>query len=131
MGTAENKKLVQDAFAAWTRGEGNAVFNLLADDVHWTVIGSTPVSRTYMSKREFLEGAVKPLGEKIAGAIQPAVRDVSADGDKVIVEWDGRATGSNGTLYNQTYCWVMRLEGGKVRQGTAYLDTELISQLWK
>jgi hypothetical protein len=25
----------------------------------------------------------------------------------------------------------MRLEGGKVREGTAYLDTELVSQLWK
>ena len=31
MSTAENKKSVQDAFAAWARGEGNAVFNLLAD----------------------------------------------------------------------------------------------------
>jgi hypothetical protein len=25
---------------------------------------------------------------------------------------------------------VMRLEGGRVREGVAYLDTELISQLW-
>jgi len=24
----------------------------------------------------------------------------------------------------------MRLEGGRVREGVAYLDTELISQLW-
>ena len=131
MGTAENKKLVQDAFAAWARGQGNAVFELLADDVHWTVIGSTPVSRTYFSKREFLDTAVRPLGERVSGAIQPTVRDVRADGDKVIVEWDGRATGKNGTLYIQTYCWVMRIVNGKVREGTAYLDTELVSQLWK
>ena len=77
MSTAENKKLVQDAFAAWARGEGNAVFNLLADDVHWTVIGSTPVSRTYFSKREFVEGAVKPLGEILVGigAIDRATLD--------------------------------------------------------
>jgi hypothetical protein len=25
----------------------------------------------------------------------------------------------------------MRLEGGKVKEGTAYLDTELVTQLWK
>ena len=131
MNTAENKRLVQDAFAAWARGENNAVFNLLADDVHWTVIGSTPVSRTYMSKQEFLEGAVKPLGQKLSGAIQPTVTAVSADGDRVIVQWEGRANGKNGTLYNQTYCWVMRLADGKVREGTAYLDTEIVSQLWK
>jgi uncharacterized protein len=131
MNTAENKRLVQDAFAAWARGENNAVFNLLADDVHWTVIGSTLVSRTYMSKQEFLEGAVKPLGQKLSGAIQPTVTAVSADGDLVIVQWEGRANGKNGTLYNQTYCWVMRLADGKVREGTAYLDTEMVSQLWK
>jgi ketosteroid isomerase-like protein len=29
------------------------------------------------------------------------------------------------------YCWVMRLTDGKVVEGTAYLDTELISQIWK
>jgi uncharacterized protein len=130
MGAAENKKLVQDVFAGWSRGDNNAFFNLLAEDVHWTVIGSTPVSRTYTSRQAFLEGAVKPLGTKLAGPIQPTVRDILADGDKVALQWDGRSTGKNGTLYNQTYCWVMRLENGKVREGTAYLDTELISQLW-
>jgi ketosteroid isomerase-like protein len=35
----------------------------------------------------------------------------------------------NGKPYNQRYCWVMRIEGGKVREGTAYLDTELLSQV--
>ena len=130
MGAAENKKAVQDAFAAWSRGDGGAFFKLLAEDVRWTVIGSTAVSRTYTSRQAFLDGAVRPLSEKISGAIQPTVRDLVAEGDKVVVQWDGRAVGKNGTLYNQTYCWVMRLENGLVREGTAYLDTELITQLW-
>ena len=130
MGAAENKKMVQDMMAAWARGQGGFL-DLLADDVHWTVIGSTAVSRTYTSKQAFIDGAVKPLGEKISDGIKPTLRDVIAEGDKVVLQWDGRAVGKNGTLYNQTYCWVMRLEGGKVREGTAYLDTELITQLWK
>jgi uncharacterized protein (TIGR02246 family) len=131
MSATQNKQLVQDAFAGWARGDGAAFFNLLADDVRWTVIGSTPVSRTYTSKRAFQEGAVQPLGTKLATAIQPTVRDVIAEGDKVALQWEGRATAKNGTIYHQTYCWVMRFEGGKVREGTAYLDTELISQIWK
>ncbi|MGH7985198.1 MAG: nuclear transport factor 2 family protein [Candidatus Binataceae bacterium] len=128
--SAENKKLVQDAFAAWSRGQGGFL-DLLADDVHWTVIGSTAVSRTYTSKAAFIEGAVKPMGEKLSQVIQPTVRDIIAEGDKVALQWDGRSVGRNGTLYNQTYCWVMRFEHGKVREGIAYLDTELISELWK
>ena len=131
MSTTENRKLVEDAFAKWSRGDGGAFFSLLADDVRWTVIGSTPVSRTYTSKPAFQEGAVQPLGTKLTGAIQPTVRNIIAEGDKVVLQWEGRATGKNGTIYHQTYCWVMRVENGKVLEGTAYLDTELISHLWK
>jgi len=131
MGTTENKKLIQDAFAGWARGDSNAFFNLLAEDVRWTVIGNTPVSRTYTSRAEFVDGAAKPLTAKLAGPIVPTVRDVIAEGDKVVLQWEGRSSGKNGTIYHQTYCWVMRFADGKVREGTAYLDTELISQLWK
>ena len=131
MGTAENKQLIQDAFTAWARGDGNAFFNLLAEDVHWTVIGSTPVSRTYASRAAFVEGAVKPLTAKLAGPIVPTVRDIIAEGDKVVLQWEGRSSGKNGAIYHQTYCWVMRMADGKVREGTAYLDTELITQIWK
>jgi uncharacterized protein len=130
MSAAENRKLIQDAFTAWARGDGNAFFNLLADDVRWTVIGSTPVSRTYTSKAAFVEGAAKPLTAKLDGPIVPTVRDIMADGDRIALQWDGRSSGKNGTVYHQTYCWVMRLENGKVKEGTAYLDTELINQLW-
>jgi uncharacterized protein len=131
MSAPENKRLIQDAFAARIRGDNSVFANLLADDVRWTVIGSTVISRTYTSKSAFLGGAVKAMGEKLSGPIQTTVRDIITDGDKVVVQWDGRATGKNGALYNQTYCWVMRMENGKVREGTAYLDTELISQLFK
>jgi uncharacterized protein (TIGR02246 family) len=131
MSTAENKKLIQDTFTAWARGDGSAFFNLLAEDVRWTVIGNTPVSRTYTSRDAFVEGAVKPLTAKLDGPIVPTVRDIIAEGEKVALQWEGRSSGKNGTIYYQTYCWVMRIVDGKVREGTAYLDTELISQLWK
>jgi ketosteroid isomerase-like protein len=94
------------------------------------VIGNTPVSRTYTSRDAFVEGAVKPLTAKLAGPIVPTVRDIIGEGEKVALQWEGRSSGKNGTVYYQTYCWVMRIVDGKVREGTAYLDTELISQLW-
>ncbi|MCS6924606.1 MAG: nuclear transport factor 2 family protein [Candidatus Binatia bacterium] len=131
MGAAENKKVMQEVFAAWARGEGGAFFNVLADDVRWTVIGSCPVSRTYTSRQAFLDGAVKPLSEKLAGPIHPTVRNILAEGDMVVVQWDGTATTKAGKPYNNRYCWVMRMENGKVTEGTAYIDTELVSELWR
>jgi uncharacterized protein len=129
MTAAENKKLVSDAFDAWSRGDGRPFFKLLADDVRWTVTGSTPVSGTHNSKRDFRQ-TVKSLAEKFAGDLKVTVRDVIADGDKVAVQWEGHAVGKNGTAYDQTYCWVMRLTDGMVRECIAYLDTELVTRLF-
>jgi ketosteroid isomerase-like protein len=130
MGAAENKKIIQDAFAAWGRGDGAAFFNILDDNVRWTVIGSCPVSRTYNSKKEFFEGAAKPLSARLAGPIQPTVRNVIAENDAVVLQWEGHATTKSGKPYNNSYCWVMRLADGKVKEGTAYIDTELVTTLW-
>ncbi len=130
MDAAQNRKLIEDVFGNWVRGDRAAFNNLLADDLHWTVIGSSPVSGRYNSKREFLEGAGARMSEKLATPIQPTLRHVIADGNMVALVFDGRASGKNGTAYQQTYCWVLRLEDGKIREGTAYLDTELITKLF-
>lgn len=44
MSTSENKKFIQEAFAAWANGDGMAFFDLLADNATWTVIGNCPIS---------------------------------------------------------------------------------------
>ena len=64
------------------------------------MIGTTPVSRAFNSKREFLEGAVNPLTARLAAPIKPTLRLVVAEGDCVVVQWDGRATAKSGTPYD-------------------------------
>ena len=131
MGAAENKQVIQAAFDAWAGGDAAAFFNTLAEDVRWTVIGTSPVSRTYTSRQAFLDGAAKPLNAKLAGPIQPTVVNIIAEGDNVVLQWEGKATTKAGTPYNNSYCWVMRLTDGKVREGTAYIDTALVADLWQ
>ena len=129
MSSTENKQLVRDAFDAWSRGDGRAFFKLVADDVRWTVIGSTPISGTYHSKREFRD-VVRRLSEQFTTDLKVTVRDVFADGDKVAIQFESHAEARNGTAYDQTYCWVTRLEDGRVHEVIAYLDTELVSKLF-
>ena len=131
MGAAENKQLIQAAFDAWADGDGVAFFNILAEDVQWTVIGSGPVSRAYTSRQAFLDGAAKPLNAKLTGPIQPTVVNIIAEGDQVVLQWEGTATAKSGKPYNNSYCWVMRVADGKVREGTAYIDTALVADLWQ
>jgi len=130
MDAGQNRKLIEDAFKGWVRGDRTAFNDLMADDLRWTVIGNSPVSGRYNSKREFLEKAGGRMAEKLASGIQPSLRHVIADGNMVALVFDGHATGKNGTDYRQTYCWVLRVEEGRIREGTAYLDTELITRLF-
>ena len=129
MNAVENKQLIRDAFDAWSRGDGRAFFKLVADDVRWTVTGSTPISRTYNSKRDF-RTALSAMGEHLATELKVVVHDVIADGDKVAVQFESHAQGKNGTAYDQKYCWMLRLADGKVREVIAYLDTELVTRLF-
>ena len=130
MSTSENKKLIQEAFAAWADGDGMAFFNLLAEEACWTVIGNCPISGTYMSRQQLIEDALKPQREKLAGPPTPTITRLIAEGDYVVIEWAGRATTKSGKPYNNTYCYVIQIENRRIIRGTAYLDTELVRSIW-
>jgi uncharacterized protein (TIGR02246 family) len=130
MSAAENKKLMQDAFAAWADGDGMAFFNLLAEDARWTVIGDCPISGTYVGRHQLIEAALKPQREKLAGPPTPTVIQIIAEGNFVVIEWMGKATTKSGKPYNNSYCYVVQIENGRIIHGTAYLDTELVRSIW-
>ena len=130
MSTAENKKLIQDAFAAWANGDGMAFFALLAEDASWTVLGSCPISGTYVGRQRLVEDALMPQRAKLAGPPIPTVLNLIAEGDTVVIQWVGKGTTKSGQPYNNSYCYVVQVENGKIIRGTAYLDTELVRAIW-
>ena len=58
------------------------------------------------------------------------IRSVHADGDTVIVLWDGRGMANDGQPYQNSYAWFMRLRDGKVVDGTAFYDSISFNDLW-
>jgi hypothetical protein len=65
------------------------------------------------------------LGSTIDGPILTTAQRFIADGDFVVVEAQGKSTTKAGIPYNNKYCFVFRLAGGKLREVTEYMDTEL------
>ncbi len=124
---ATNKRTVQDAFAAWADGDGNAFFRLLADDVRWTVIGTTEISGSFTSRQEFLDKAAGKIGAVLARPLVPNLVSLLADGDLVSIQWEAHSETNSGLPYRQTYSWVVRFDQGRIVEGTAYLDTELLT----
>ena len=131
MGTEETRAQIADVFAAWAQGDTKPFFALVDDDVTWTVIGTTPISGRYESKREFLQGAFGRLGPRLEGVPRAEIVNVLVDGDHVVLQWVGTTSSTTGKPYRQTYCWVMRMRDERIVEVTAYLDTELVSAMFE
>lgn len=117
-----NTAVIQQAFEDWRQGRGG-VFELLAEDAEWTVAGVSPVSATYDSKQALFEEAVEPIHAQLSTPITPRVRHILAQGNSVVVLWDGSAIAVDGSPYNNSYAWHLVLENGTITHVTAFLDT--------
>ena len=103
---SKNKEIIREGFAKWAKGTGS-FFDLLADDVEWTITGNSPISKMYTSRKQFLEEAIVPINERLGVRIVPSVRGIYTEGDMVIALWDGTATAKDGKPYTNTYSWYM------------------------
>jgi ketosteroid isomerase-like protein len=119
---------MQSVFAELADGNGQPFMDALADDARWTVIGSSPWSRTYEGKRAIIDELMRPLFRQFANQYTARAIRVIAEDDMVVVEARGQVTTKSGKPYNQTYCYVFRLADGRVRELTEYLDTDLVNQ---
>ena len=126
MTTEENKRLMQQIFAELAKGNSQALVEALADDVAWTVTGTTKFSRTYSGKSVLINELVGPLFSQLTEPLAMVADRFIADGEYVVVECRGKATTKAGVPYNNKYCLVFRLDDGKIKELVEYMDTNLV-----
>ena len=130
MGAVENKETIRNMFAELSKGNAEAFLGTLADDVRFTLIGSTKFSGVFNGKPEFIEKVLAPLGAQLEGGIAMNVDNLIAEGDHVVMQGRGESTTKSGKAYNNTYAQVFLLANGKVQEVTEYLDTELVTAVF-
>ena len=129
MGSNENKQLMERVFDELAAGNGQPFMDALADDARWTVAGSSPWSGAYEGKQAILERLMRPLFRQFADQYRARATRIVAEDEIVVVEAQGEVTTRSGRPYNQTYCYVFELSGGRVQALTEYLDTDLVNQV--
>jgi uncharacterized protein len=130
MDETSNRERAEKAFGDWQAGTGY-ITDLLAEDLRWTIVGRSEVSKTFQSKEEFVSEVLQPFGARFSKPFRPVeVRGVYADGDTVVVLWDGEGTRLDGKPYENTYAWFMRFEDGLVVEATAFFDSIAFNELW-
>lgn len=117
-----NRQAVTAAFDKWAAGGSGFFEEILAPDVVWTIPGSGTGAGTYRGRDDFIARAVAPFARRLSAPIKPSVRNIWADGDHVIIHWDGAGTARDGQPYRNSYAWIFRMKDGKAAEVTAFLD---------
>ena len=99
MSEVDNKALLRRVFEATATGDGRPFVDALADDVRWTIIGTTAWSRTYEGKPTVLAELLGPLAQQLTGANVVAAERFIAEGDLVVVEGRNHSVTKAGPRY--------------------------------
>jgi ketosteroid isomerase-like protein len=125
-----NKALVESSFVAWANGTGSP-YDLLADDVSWTIVGRSDASKTYPSRAAFMNQVIEPFNARMGEKLRPTMRKLYAIGDAVILFFDASGVATDGKPYANTYAWFWEMRDGRVVRAHAFFDSVTFNELWR
>ena len=78
---------------------------------------------------DVIVATIAAFKQLVPTGLSPTIHTVTAEGDRVVVEFEGNATLINGASYNNQYCMVFTLRDGRIRQVNEYFCTLLADQV--
>jgi len=126
MHEAQNTKVVQDAYAAFSRGDITTLLGQMTDDVHWRpVIGTAkhvPFSGERQGKASVAEFFKRVSESEDFQQFEP--REFIAQGDTVVAIGHYRAvTKATGKTFDADFVMVFTLRDGKVATFREFTDS--------
>lgn len=131
---APSPERIKEIFAPFqTQGEQQKFLPHIAENVNWTILGHSPMSRNYSTRDDFVKNTITVLREKVlTEPLRLRVLSVTGGGDGAdwsTVEMEAiDAKCKNGLTYDMRYCWVIRWQEETMVEVRAYLDTELLTK---
>ena len=130
--TETNREIIRQAFEDWRQGT-SPITDVFAPGMVWRIEGHSAAAKEYRGTQQFVDEVLAPFGARFADG-QPfrpvTIRGVYSDDDTVVVIWDGRGIANDGRPYENSYAWIMKLDNGKVVDGTAFFDSISFDDLW-
>jgi ketosteroid isomerase-like protein len=130
MTATDNKQLVRAAFEAMGRSDIRPLVDLMADDFAWIIEGRSRFSRRFEGKAAVRNELLQPLFEMFATPYRFDIDEIIAEGDRVVVLGRGEVRTKSDKDYNNSYCFVLRLAGGRLLELREYLDTALVESVF-
>lgn len=124
-----NKRLVLTFIEAMGKGDAAAAAPCIAEDTFTLAKGFGKFAgvRTH----DTILATIGAFRQLMPDGMAPTILSVTADEDRVVVEFEGNGTLINGEEYGNQYCMVFMIRDGKIRQVNEYFCTILAdTKLW-
>ena len=123
MSLEDNRKLVQQVYADSASRSGTTFAEDLAEDACWIVTGQYSWSHQFKGRDAIKNGLMGHFRSFFAERPRTAAFNFIAEGDYVVVEARGDNVTKAGLRYDNQYCMVWRIEGGKIKEIKEYGDS--------
>ena len=118
-----NKQVALDFLQAMSDGDAEGMARCTTPDAETFTKGFGQVSG--WRNRETMLATTAAFRDVVPTGFRPKIVKVVAEGDTVVVEFEGNAVLSNGEPYCNQYVFVFTFADGKVRQLNEYFCTVL------
>jgi ketosteroid isomerase-like protein len=119
----QNKQTALKFIHAMSEGDAEGQADCLAEDAFTITKGFGSVSGT--RNRATMLATVEAFRDVVPTGFRPKIERVVAEGDTVMVEWEGNAVLSDGTPYGNQYVFLFTFRDGKITQLNEYFCTVL------
>ena len=120
MGTEQNKALAAELIKAISVGDAEVIRNLVSEDCKCWITGF-PRNRPF-SRDQMVDGARTIIEQFLPGGFNLKIEGMTAEGDRVAVEAEGRNHTVSGKLYNNFYHFLFEFRDGKVIRWMEYTN---------
>ena len=123
--SAQNKLLMQQIFDGLARGDSSLFRERLADDAVWTVTAENSWSHTFRGREEILNDLFGYVRSLVTDRLKTKAFRFLADEDWVVIEARDDMMTKSGAPYCNHYCFLYRLENGRIVEMKEYQDSAL------
>lgn len=119
----QNKQVALDFLKAMSDGDAEGMGRCTTPDAETFTKGFGQVSG--WRNRETMLATAAAFREIVPTGFRPTIHKVVAEGDTVVLEFEGNAELSNGKPYCNQYVFIFTFRDGKIRQLNEYFCTVL------
>jgi ketosteroid isomerase-like protein len=122
----QNKKVAIAFIEAMGKGDSAGIDATLGPNAVAVAKGTSKFAGT--RDRNRVVSSTGDFKNLVPKGFNPEFKTVTAEGDRVVVEWEGRATLKNGKPYHNQYVMVFTMKDGKIAQLNEYFCSKLAEE---